>query len=832
MDDFDREVMLETFLHEMGLLVDQLENSMIGASDEYTTEIINEIFRVMHTIKGSASMMMLNALAETTHVIEDLFFYLREKNPEKVDYTYITDLVLEVVDFVKLQLEKLQLNETLDEAPQVLKADIIKYLEELKRNNGDAPILTAPTEEKIVTAVDDNAIKKYSARIFFREGSEMENIRAYTILHNLKDIVTSVVTDPPNVLLEEAAWKIKTDGFQISCNSKFSLDEIKSIIMKSIYIREVQIEELGDDNIPKQTQENILGASVDKQTVPQNSDHEKRFEILFKFQDGCEMENVRAYAVLHRLKDICTIISHYPENVFDEANIKVIAERGFVLEIATNFSQAELEDILSDTLFLEKMVITNLNTLDFSNEKEGEIDMSQKITEGNENAAIENNENIENTVIAAEGLEKEQVEKDPSIIESQSIDITDNANVNSSILEAANDGKAVAKKTISHSISVNVHKLDQLLNLVGELVISEAMVTQNPELEGLELDSFTKESRQLRKIITEVQDTVMSMRMVPLSPTFFKMHRIVRDMCKQLKKDVQLEVVGDDTEVDKNIIEHIADPLMHIIRNSVDHGIEVPDERLAKGKMEKGTVVLEAKNSGGDVLIIVRDDGAGFKRDKILAKAKKQGLLSKPETDYTDKEVHQFIFHPGFSTNENVTSYSGRGVGMDVVSTNIEHVGATVIADSVEGEWSSITLKIPLTLAIIDGMIIKIGDAKYTIPIMDIKRSLKVSKNDIVLDPNNNEMIMVRGECYNLVRLNEYFGLDIGVNDIEEGIVLMLENSEQTVCVFADELIGEQQVVVKNIPKYIKKVTGLSGCTLLGNGDISLIVNVAAFFDR
>jgi len=384
----------------------------------------------------------------------------------------------------------------------------------------------------------------------------------------------------------------------------------------------------------------------------------------------------------------------------------------------------------------------------------------------------------------------------------------------------------------NQNISVNIGKLDQLLNLVGELVISEAMVTQNPELAGLELENFTKESRQLRKIITEVQHTVMSMRMVPLAPTFFKMHRIVRDMCRALGKDVVLEVIGDDTEVDKNIIEQIADPLMHIIRNSVDHGIEMPEVREERGKDPQGTVTLEAKNSGGDVLIIIRDDGGGIKRDAVLAKAERNGMLHKPKDEYTDKEVFQFIFSPGFSTNEAVTTYSGRGVGMDVVNTNLEQVGGTVIADSVEGEGSSIILKIPLTLAIIEGMLIKIGESKYTIPIMDIRRSLKVPKSDIVFDPSGNEMVKIRGEVYNLIRLNRFFGLDEGFDKVEDGIVLMLENGDHTVCVFADELVGEQQIVVKNIPKYIKKVNGLSGCTLLGNGDISLIVNVAAFFDR
>jgi len=320
--------------------------------------------------------------------------------------------------------------------------------------------------------------------------------------------------------------------------------------------------------------------------------------------------------------------------------------------------------------------------------------------------------------------------------------------------------------------------------------------------------------------------------MVPLSATFFKMHRIVRDMCRQLGKDVQLEIIGEETEVDKNIIEHISDPIMHIIRNSVDHGIEMPDERLALGKNEKGTVTLEAKNTGGDVLIIIKDDGAGLDRDKILKKAKNGGLLKKPESEYSDKEIQQFIFLPGFSTNEKVTSFSGRGVGMDVVSTNLELVGGSVLVDSTPGQGSTFTLKIPSSLAIIDGMTVKMGGAKYTIPIISIKQSFKAAQKDIFTDPNGNEMISTRGEIYNVIRLYEFFGIETDVKNIEDGILIMLENGDQTVCVLADELYGEQQVVMKAIPKYFKKIRGISGCTLLGNGEISLIIDVAGFFDK
>jgi two-component system chemotaxis sensor kinase CheA len=346
------------------------------------------------------------------------------------------------------------------------------------------------------------------------------------------------------------------------------------------------------------------------------------------------------------------------------------------------------------------------------------------------------------------------------------------------------------------------------------------------------LESFNKETRQLRKIISNLQQTVMSMRMVPLSATFFRMHRIVRDMCRQLDKDVQLDIVGEETEVDKNIIEHIADPIMHIIRNSIDHGIELAAERAKTDKSAKARVLLEAKNAGGDVLIIIKDDGRGINTEKVLKKAKANGLTTKPDAEYTDREIQQFIFLPGFSTNDQVTAFSGRGVGMDVVSSNLEIVGGTALVDSVPGEGTTFTLKIPLTLAIIEGMSVLVAGAQYTIPIVHIIKSFKAQPENLFTDPSGNEMITERGEIFNIVRLHEFFNIDGAVTDVCEGTLIMLANGEHVVCLLVDDLIGQQQAVVKSMPKYFRKVRGLSGCTLLGNGDISLIIDVAGFFDK
>lgn len=395
----------------------------------------------------------------------------------------------------------------------------------------------------------------------------------------------------------------------------------------------------------------------------------------------------------------------------------------------------------------------------------------------------------------------------------------------------------VEKHSIStkqNIISVSVEKLDKLMDLVGEMVIAEAMVIQNPDLLGLELNNFQKAARQLNKITSEIQDTVMSVRMVPLSTTFHKMNRVIRDMSRNLQKEVQLRIEGEETEVDKNIIEHISDPLMHLVRNSLDHGLELPEIREENGKPRKGTLTLKAKNHGNDVLIIVSDDGKGLNKESILKKAKAQNLIYKNESDMTDTELFNLILLPGFSTKESITEYSGRGVGMDVVTKNIEAVGGAISIESIPGKGTTVTLKIPLTLAIIDGMNIKVGSSCYTLPTIAIKESFRPKRGEVIIDPDGNEMIMVRGLCYPVLRLHQQYKVDTLITNFEDGIIIMVEQDDKTIGIFADELLGQQQVVVKALPEYIrqlKKINGLAGCTLLGDGKISLILDIAGLIN-
>ncbi|MBQ5850381.1 MAG: chemotaxis protein CheA, partial [Lachnospiraceae bacterium] len=391
---------------------------------------------------------------------------------------------------------------------------------------------------------------------------------------------------------------------------------------------------------------------------------------------------------------------------------------------------------------------------------------------------------------------------------------------------ASSSGKGVQQSFIS----VNVHKIDKLMDLMGEIVTTESMVIKNPDIANMHLENFDKQARQLRKLTDEMQEVVMSIRMIPISSTFHKMKRIVRDMCKKVNKEANLVLVGEKTEVDKNVLDALSDPLMHLIRNSMDHGLESPEDRQKVGKNPVGTITLEAKNTGGDIIVSVSDDGRGLDKDKLIAKAISRGLVNKPESEITDKEAYNFILMPGFSTKEKVTEFSGRGVGMDVVRQNLESIGGSISIDSELGNGMTITMHIPLTLAIIEGMNVSVGKSKLIIPILNIKESLEARNQEIIKDPDGNDMVILRGECFRIIKLYEEFNIHTDVTDINDSILVLVEAERGTACLMVDELLGEQQAVIKPLPQYITNVIGkpkgVSGCSILGDGNISLIIDI------
>ena len=693
--------MIDTYIFETTTLLEQLDEILLRTekANEFTEEDINEIFRIMHTVKGSSAMMGFENLQKLAHKGEDMFFIIREAPEKMTDVGFVYDLVFQMSDLFKAEIDSIQ-------------------------NDDD-----------------------YEPTDF----SEMIG------------------------KLEKGAKMLK--------------GELAS----------------GDDAAGGEA-----AAAADSAAPAADAPADCTTVRVF-FEDGCKMENIRAFMLINNVKEMVDdveIVKYVPEDIeSNQESANVIIDNGFLV----SFRAPDVKAVL--TAIEGSLNVQSYEVVDVAAESAAKAEADQAVGK-----AVADTAPAAGTGEAAPAPAPAPAPKAPEKPKPDAAKAP----------APAGAGSGGGKQSL---ISVNLQKLDQLHDIVGEIITTESMVISNPELEGMKLESFTKAARELRKLTDELQDTVMSIRMVPLTGPFQKMNRIVRDMKVKLGKDVELVIEGDTTEVDKSIVDNLNDPLMHLVRNAVDHGIEENvQDRLDLGKPAKGTVKLSAMSSSGEVIITIEDDGAGIDTEKVLAKAERNGLLMKPASEYSEREIQNMILLPGFSTNEVVTEYSGRGVGMDVVKSNLSKIGGSLIVESKKGVGTSFIIKIPLTLAIVDGMEIMVGDAEFTVPISVIKESFIVNRDQVLNDTQRGEMIMIRGVCYPVLRLNEKFGLQSDVNDIEDGIVLLIESENKGICLFADKLIGEQQVVVKPFPKYLSqydiKGQGLSGCTIMGDGSISLIIDV------
>ena len=383
------------------------------------------------------------------------------------------------------------------------------------------------------------------------------------------------------------------------------------------------------------------------------------------------------------------------------------------------------------------------------------------------------------------------------------------------------------------TVKVSTLRMDNLVNLVGELVIAQLMVVQDPIVGEVADQRVQRNLSHLGKIVRDLQETAMSLRMVTLKATFQKMARLVRDVSAKAGKRIQLEVEGEDVELDRNVVEEIGDPLVHMIRNACDHGIEPADERRAAGKEPTGTLRLRAFHSGGSIVIEVEDDGRGLSRERILRKCLERGLIDGQRNldEIPDSEVFNYIFLPGFSTAEKITDISGRGVGMDVVRRNIEALRGSVEIRSVTGRGSVFSMRLPLTMAIIDGMVVRVGSQRYIVPTLNIERSFRPTAAEFSTVLGKGEMARVRDELLPIYRLRRVFGLAEGAEAMQDGLLLLLENGKRRGCVFVDEILGQQQVVIKTLGESQRSIRGVSGGAILGDGRVALIVDVGGLLD-
>ncbi|MCL2081045.1 MAG: chemotaxis protein CheA [Oscillospiraceae bacterium] len=726
--------MLEMFIFESTQLTERLEEILIEGEQQGVLgeEHINEIFRVMHTIKGSAAMMEYNNIATVGHHVEDMFYFIRENHDVSPDWKIIVDLCLESADFFKQEVGKIQAGQNSDGDENALLNKITGYMNVLTGKE-PAPSPFAKTPSPV----------------------------AY--------VPSAAAAPPPPQEAEEEEDEEEADA----------------------------------------------GA-------PAAAEGELCYLVHVFFEDGCKMENIRAYQITNALSDFTSRIDSVPADLLEDCSDEIISN-GVKLYVYTDQTYEKINTVVSEALFIKTFELTLIQGAETVADEPGPEPEPVAVEQAPEPAPEPKKAKAKKSAAKAEPAP----EPEPAVAAEP---VPAPAIASAPVPAAASAAAAPPAEVKQSFISVNVDKLDKLMDLAGELVISVAMVINNPDLEGLNLEQFEKAASMLSKNTSELQDIIMSVRMIPISSTFHKMHRIVRDVSRKLNKEVEFVILGEETEVDKNMIDNLSDPLMHIVRNSMDHGIENPEEREQAGKPRVGRIVLEARNSGSDVIITCTDNGRGLDRDKILAKAIAQGMLTKPESEYTDKEIYNFVMAPGFSTKDQVTELSGRGVGMDVAKKNIEKIGGTVTVDSTPGQGTVNTIRIPLTLAILAGIEIKVGSNFYLVPTLNIRESFKPQQEQIVVDPDGNEMILFRGECYPIVRLHSLFSVYTDVTKFEDGIMIMVEDEGHMTGVFADTLVGEQQVVVKPIPQFITErigqIRGIAGCTILGNGNISLIIDI------
>jgi len=769
------EPMLEMYVYETIQLIDRLEQLIMDSEvSGDLSEGMEEIFRIMHTIKGNSMMMMFEGIAGLSHITEDLFDYLRKAENVEPDYERITDLVLDGIDHIKISVQQLEAGGEPLGKPESLIQEIKEYLDSLTFMNSDQAKTIQKEKDQIeqksqkyyiapdkgdekTTHKEPDEDRGYEVVFRFSAGSEMENIRAFSVVHGFKEKATDILHIPSEIVEDEGAMEyIQINGFQILFRSTEKEETIHEYFNSVAFAENMKVKKLSFDEY-NEAIARYLGTDVEAfDTVEEIG--ESVIDSTTEVQGFIESTTEEQPFI-----DSTTGEQPIVETADPETELTATSIESDVVESVT---QEETEIVLND--------------------------MPEIVPE------------INDELIALE----EKAKKDKAQREQT---------------KAAADKSSGAQ----NYISVGIPKVDKLMDLVGELVVSESMVTRNPDLTDVQLENFDKAVRQHRIIINELQDIVMSIRMMPLSMTFQKMNRLVRDMKKKVGKDIDFELRGKETEVDKNVIEQIGDPLMHIIRNSIDHGIESNDVRELSGKKSRGKIILEAKHSGGDVWITVKDNGKGINTEHILNKAESKGLLMKQKEEYTDREVYNFLFHSGFSTKEQVTEFSGRGVGLDVVARNVEALGGTIIIDSELGKGSEFAIRIPLTLAIIDGMMMSVNKSIFVLPITAIKESFSAKEHDVIVDPEGHEMCMIRGECYPILRLHDRFGIKTECKTINDGILIMTEYDGNVALLFADAILGEQQVVVKNLSSFLQKVEGISGCALLGDGRISLILDPA-----
>jgi two-component system, chemotaxis family, sensor kinase CheA len=583
-------------------------------------------------------------------------------------------------------------------------------------------------------------------------------------------------------------------------------------------LNEEDVQILGDFVV--ESMENLESIEVNLVDLEQDPKNSETINAIFR-----PFHTVKGVSGFLNLKKI-NRLAHATENLLDSARQGEYKINDAIVDVIL-----ESVDVLKQLVRqVEKSISAGSPAL------EGDIDVDDTINKVNEAHKTAVSENIPlGERLVQKGLVKEEVvqtglEKQKTAPEKKigKILVEEKSVPSKEVISALRDQKKAG--IVDLQVKVDTHKLDNLIDLTGELVIHQSMLRQNNSIQSLVDQQLHQTFGQLNQIVSSLQKITMSMRMVPIKATFQKMVRLVRDLAKNSGKLVNLEMTGEETEIDRNVVEELYEPMVHMIRNSVDHGLELPEERKAAGKSEKGLVQLRAFHKGGNIVIEIEDNGRGLNKQRIIEKAISTGLIES-EAGMSESDIFELIFHAGFSTAAQITDVSGRGVGMDVVKKGIEKLRGRLDVQSVQGKGTTVIISLPLTLAIIEGMLVRVGKERYILPTMAILESFKPKKEDYYTVKGKGEMVMARGKLIPLIRLDKLFRIRGDAKDPWNGLVVVVESKEEQRGLLLDELLGQEEIVIKSLGEALKHTKGLAGGAILGDGRVGLILDMAGLFE-
>ncbi|WP_415906638.1 chemotaxis protein CheW [Neptuniibacter sp. QD72_48] len=789
---------IATFLEESYEGLEVMESSLLNL-DSADEETINTIFRAAHSIKGGAGTFGFNEVADFTHVVETLLDELRSGKqsitPELVN------LLLESVDCIKMLLEAAQ------DGPEVDAAQIQQVQQRLEQALGQEPSQDQIASETTESNSVETDVKQSCWNITFiphrdllQAGHEpafmfeaLADLGELTVTPNLKDLPELYSLTSEELFL---SWQLQL--VSEDCSEE-DIREVFEWVEDECELEVSQGEASSSVELPTDSESSDAGWSIS--FIPSPTILETGNEPSFMFEALEELGDLKIQVNLERLVD------------FDKLNPEQLL-LSWNLDLVSECSKADIEEVFEwvedeCTLGIEAKVQKLFSTED-SEEPTEQIAPLQS----EENAPVQTpNPGIE--PIAEPKSEQQQ---------------------SSPLAKNQTNTARKPKAAESSSIRVDTDKIDALINRVGELVITQAMLGQvGDELAeitgGSEVERLQSGLEQLERNTRDLQEDVMRVRMLPISFVFNRFPRLVHDVSGKLGKKVELVITGEQTEIDKTVMEKIGDPMVHLIRNSLDHGLEAPEERVAAGKSEVGRVELNAYHQGGFIIIDITDDGRGLNTEKIYQKALDNGLIT-ADQQLSDSEINELIFKPGFSTADAVSDLSGRGVGMDVVRRNIESLGGHVSVTSEPGHGSTFSVSLPLTLAILDGQLVRVHNETYIVPLISIVETILANKSAMSPIAGENKLLHFREEYIPLINLRSLFKLPIEEDHQDTHLIAIVENGGQKVGLIVDELFGQQQVVIKSLEVNFKRIEGFAGATILGDGSVALILDIAGLMKR